>query len=702
MKSPQNKLIYTLHSGTAGDRVVAPSGESSFKIKFELQDDNDDYIKDYNVSFDGKLIFTGDDYAWIKTIEDSGDTCQSISIEMTDSRCGGTNIYERAIIKISDGEYNVDKCMVAIPVSATDLYENFNAFKGDELNIFDASGTRISAQYYGGLTGIEFDTLALPSTTFDFDHQAFDYFPNKNGEYPDFGTDYEDFFDTVVTPTALFAAGSTSYDSENLDIHAITGEYKIYDGTIPYHPAGAGTVAAQGWRLCYSQYKVTVTGLGTRVYTQTGKFIWCRLFKLIPTGSPALPGWIYDSTIGAYDKYARKPLLNKKSRDIVYSGAGPNAALTPYNPTIDNLRISVEMVNSIVGYTSLGDGQRFGQEATPQNGILLNDIITACFAHCCPGLTVVSNFFQINPTAPSANNPVTGQPSTTNNIVVFQKSDLKRPFDSNRATIGNHTTDELMKWLLEMFKVKMRITDTHVYIEDRTSPFFNNAVVMDLTTAPLNRMLAGANIYFFDKSDLPAKETFEFMDTKPGVNIVMGFGPQSDFVGAYLLYDGNCVNRTKTSGIKDHQLSRVTTDLEYIISAGPLKNETGSSVSTISDDGFVFLSTTLSGGVYTVQSLPPIIAPIDQLNNVMGWAYLHDMFFRTEANAKTGYMNNSPITFDSTKYIRQTKNLPIILCCIADFDPYAFVNWLLGEGIIKSAEYTIYDGTMKLQLMHQY
>lgn len=690
---PQNRLRYILHSPSAGDREVFPTGESTFKVRFDLSNEEDDPIFDYIVSFEGDLIFAGDDYHWLKDIEESAERCETLIVEIKDKGCSEEpEILPGTTIKLSDGEYDMDRCRATFKISSPDKYQCYNEKKDDKLNIFDAAGSGIDALFYDPTITIAFFDYSYVSPPFAFGSQAFEHFPNKNSEYPGFGIDNEEFFVNATTPAILYVDPATNLG--DLEPHITTGGYNLTDGDVPkFDPAyfsggSAALAAAQGWRLYYARYAIDTDTPGTNLNFQY-KFGWCRLEKFVPTGTP-VPGWIYvDTTLGV-DRYARVPVMGVKSRDIYYSQLPAASTFLT-----DEFAFTSEMINYIVGYDKTTDvtvhveRERNGYPVL-KNGISLNDIISQAVFHCCPDLTVKSDFFQINPWTVSADNPITGDDSTTNEIVVYQKSDVKRPFDSNVATVGSYTPAELMLWLWQLFQVKFRIVGTDFMIEHISSPLFNHSVVIDLTTPGFNKMISGTRVYTYVKP-FPSKETFLFADSRPDININDPFGPQSDFIGAHILYDGNCVDRSKT-GVKNNALSRVSTDVEYITQYGDKKDN------TISDDGFVFVSTAIISGDRYIITKPFILNTVEQINNVMGWAYLHDMFFRTDRNSISGTMNNASTTFDSTKYIKKSRRLVFDLCCIDDFDIYAFINWALGEGIYNNAIYSITNRTMDVEI----
>ena len=75
-----------------------------------------------------------------------------------------------------------------------------------------------------------------------------------------------------------------------------------------------------------------------------------------------------------------------------------------------------------------------GGTTSIDNGMHFSEVMKEILKGACPNLTLKSDFFQINPDNVSAINYVTGKTSTVNNIVIFQKSDVKRPTASGNAS----------------------------------------------------------------------------------------------------------------------------------------------------------------------------------------------------------------------------------------------------------------------------
>lgn len=680
-------MKYVFDTGT-DTREANPLGESTFKMVYELQDTTDDPVKDYNLTFDGNLVFEGDDYIWLLAIEQGDNRCETLYLNMYDKRCpddADTPIIAGTRIKLSDGTWNLDLCTVSIKVSSEDKYEDLNANKSDTLDIFNVAGEDkgITVDFTDGTIQFEFNDTEDTMREYD-STQFFQNYPDANGNYPGFMCEG----DTPMEGWPTYQ-GKLFNDLYGTELNPDADHAYLNIGSEPHINLYSDPFIAMrnfGWKLYYYQYKIQSgdliydatddppLGVHTKFYQ--ARFLWVREIMMLPV-TVANPGWLLDSTDGVTNKWCRKATLARRSTTV--SGRQPIAGLTyasQYNFEQTTYLIGADpddwfidahiYVNALKGLV---------------NGVKLNAVIQQAVADINPDLVVRSNFFQINPSLPSTLNPVTGTASTTDNIIIFQKSDVKRPFDSGHATIGEYTPQGLFNWLYTMFQVKYRIVGTDFLLEAVTDPVLNHPQQYDITVAPYNRMLAGTRIYSYATDALAGKETFEFEEAL-----------HADFIGLPILYNGDCVDRTKANGVLDHPLSDITTDIMYVM------EYTDADSDIISDEGFCLVSTKVVAGVYQVQSKAGILDSLQRPNNVFGWSYLHQDFYRSNRNAKTGVMNGQPTVFTSTKYIKKQSKLPVILCCISGFDPYASIKTALGTGIITKAEYSVYNSEMTFEV----
>jgi len=717
-----NNLTYTIISPTYGSRAVSPLGEPNFKRKTEIVNDEDrGALFDHIYTFDGTLKFVGRDYDFIMLIEsDLVARGEDLIIQIVDTATG-LEILEGTKLILNNGTYNHSKCEVTIPVTCPDLYELFNEKKGDELNMFEAAATLQTVKMFDYTPNFEFNTCEKVVGTTGLDGmtlstQNFEYYPNSRAQYPGFGCPGETA-DPYWFETSLKIFDTADLLTLTREPSATYEEY-LTTGSLPYfapdaallleYPAISYTTAfdalADGWKLYYFKYDINSNEDGS-VMLYIAKWQWVREVINVTIGTIMGAEWIYLGVFSGIDRYAKHVTLMPRTN--IYRPAHKFAAFP------NESRILFEYTTFLPGIaTSLVDPydnsqNKFGY-ADLVNGLRLNDIIEYAVGYCCPALTVKSDFFQINPFTVSTTDYVTGEESFVNEILMFQKSDVKRPWAPEHATKGIFTTESLFSWLKTMFNIRYRIDGDNFVIEYVTAPYFVHALGIDLTVEPYLKWTNNRNIHSYDKSvKLPAKETFTFMEVRKQV----AFSPEDDFAGMPITYDGNNVDRTSSGIVKEHKVDRITTDVYFIMehsgglgyvidtaTSNPYPVQQSTDDNVISDDGFCLIaSKIISGSRYGITK-DAILDTQNRFNNVLGWAYLHTKYYREFRNAPTGTINGIAVTFASTKYIKKSEPYTFRFCDISEFDPFALVNSDIGEGVVRSSTFNFSKKMLTIEL----
>lgn len=721
MQIPTNKLRYVLDCPGYGSQEATPLGESSFAMSYTLNNSDTSPRYSYDIEFNGALIFNGADFNFLYGAETGGFRCADMTVQLLSDGCGEgwEELLEGTKIKLSDGKWDLDQCTVTIPVISPAPYEALDEKKVDKLDMFTLFSPE-GVKMYDYVPQFQFSYMPFDSgggAGFDLSAQEFAHYPNKRAQYPGFSVEGEK--SDPYWPESDTKVFNTN-DLKQLTRNPVTFEEILSTGSIPMHfdyptYSGAFDAIAAGWRLYYFRYKIfNNTTMGSAMGYEA-RYRWVREIIYVPTGTPMASDWIYAGASGGDDIYVRPPILMPRTniyKPAYTSETFLNENLVFFEQTTYIVGATTNIINPYDNnddaHAGTSNGNVFGFEDLP-NGRLLNDVIVQSIAHCDPGLTVKSEFFQINPDVVTGTNYVTGQPSFVDKIVMFQKSDVKRPWATEHATVGNYTTDELLNWLYFMFKVKYMIAGNVFRLEHISSDYFRKPATINLTAPPLNRMLAGTRVYTYESKALPSKETFSFMEGR----IQVSFGPEDDFVGTPITYDGSCVNRTDKGNIQDRKVERVTTDILFIlINSGGTSTQVQESDTAnkytvyqdagngvISDDGFCFVASKIVSGVRYGFRLPGILETVDRINNVLGWAHLHNAFYRHEANAQSGTINAAGVTFYTTKPIRKQMRLPFDMCCVAGFDPHEQIVSALGTGVVKTAEWSPQSAVMRVELL---
>jgi hypothetical protein len=295
----------------------------------------------------------------------------------------------------------------------------------------------------------------------------------------------------------------------------------------------------------------------------------------------------------------------------------------------------------------------------------------------CGGLTIVSDFFQWNPESETPINYVTQAQNKYLNLILFQKSDVKRPNDSNNATKAETNFMDLLENICKTFNLGYKVTGNNFRLEHIS--FFESDLGINLLSNPLNKKyLNGTRKYGYDENKLPKYEKFSFMESG-----------SADFVGVDIRYSSNCVNNDEENR-SNNDVENITTDVLYCL-------ENPASDSDVGDDGFVIIACDGSNNVLFDDG---ILEANTSLNNVLSWAHLHRDLWKYGRVLFEGNMNGVDTEFESiVPTIKQNRFETIMSCdAIKAFDPLDQIKATLGWGFVQSAELTLSQCRMGLEI----
>lgn len=313
--------------------------------------------------------------------------------------------------------------------------------------------------------------------------------------------------------------------------------------------------------------------------------------------------------------------------------------------------------------------------ATIDNGVLLKDILLLMVNRFCPGLQVVSDFFQINPQNPSTINYVTGALTLVNKIVLFQKSDVKRPTAFNNATKAEITFDKLMEALSNMFNVFYSV-ENNVFRLEHISWFSRNAG-FNLTLPKYAKFLKGKNNYTYDIEDIPQKEIWKFKEQ-------LSYG---EWV-AQIDYSNACAIGSNKNNEKTYLVDELMTDVELCL------NNSSADSNVVEDAGFVMIATKQFNNDYY------IITEGGRLNNSLAWSKLVQRYHFHNRPINRGNFNGTMTTFLSTKPFKKGDKISIPLECGENFDPNNTMLTPLGIGIVDKAKFNLKTCMLDVELAY--
>lgn len=349
--------------------------------------------------------------------------------------------------------------------------------------------------------------------------------------------------------------------------------------------------------------------------------------------------------------------------------------------TLYDCQSSFEPIDEFGAYSATMTCKVLGYEGgttSIDNGMHFSEVMKEILKGACPNLTVKSDFFQINPDNPSTINYVTGKKSTTKDIIIFQKSDVKRPTASGNASKLEITLEDMLEVLLKMFNVKWRI-EGNIFRLEHVS-YYSKAVGTNVMSNELKKYFEGKRIYSYQSEKIPQKERFKFKEQQ-GADWNME-----------IVYSG-CVTNAKKNEV-ENIIDEAMTDVVFAI------QNPSSDSKFVEDNGFVLVSTKKIGNEYFINSEPSTNGT--RLNNVFAWVQLVRDFHYYERPMKSGIVNGLKTNFITSIPTKKGDKFAIPLnVCQTDFNPDDFVLTALGQGIVSSAKYRFNDSFLELDLIYE-
>lgn len=283
---------------------------------------------------------------------------------------------------------------------------------------------------------------------------------------------------------------------------------------------------------------------------------------------------------------------------------------------------------------------------TFSHGLKLQDVLTYLFDETDCGLTVKSDFFDLNADASAPSNAAyTAAALYCHNLIVFQKSDIKRhdASDQARSPAFRIKLADLLNDLKTMFNLDWTITDAGATFRLEHVSYFAPGAGNDYTTAKYKNELEQ------DKADAPRLTRFLYRDEQ-----------------CYPYFKGSPIEIYCGEDEKEVRLTLFSCDISFIVSDDGLES--------IGDDGFVLMCTEDVGGtLYNITN-----------NRPLSWTELHENFHKWEM-AGVGEINGSEVTPLSLKKTRKQPAFIAPHCCDDTFDPFDLITTALGDGQVQSA-----------------
>jgi hypothetical protein len=324
----------------------------------------------------------------------------------------------------------------------------------------------------------------------------------------------------------------------------------------------------------------------------------------------------------------------------------------------------------------------FGANGDPgsfDNGMEVNGLLSY-FANVYCGLRVKSNFLQLNPTDSFKSTYPALVDGLTEHNILFQKSDIKRASDINNATKAPYTFKKLLVSLCNIYNLWWKIDAGELIIEH--SSWFVRQVTLDLTTGKYPKFNKRTRRYSYQTEKLPRYETFKFMEAG-----------SPDFVGLPIEYPGDCASDKEGENKIETSIDRITTDLEYVMANSDPESQ------LVSDEGFFLMAARIYNGKLYTLTVEGILEDM-HVNNALGWAFLHKTYFKWWRLQLNGYLNGNYTVFESSRPSKKRIPLSIPFCCDDAIDLNGKLNTDMGQALVGSAGYSLYQEDLELNLLY--
>jgi hypothetical protein len=594
------------------------------------------------------LIFMGEDYTFLKSIDASGFRCATNCLTIQKFCSGAWVDYWSGKFSFTFCKVNDDDCRIEFTPDVNDIYTCLLEAQS-EYNILDISDIKTVRSESGN-----FYEFAVCSQS-------------KNGP-------------CLFAPPLFCGTNNTGtghpYNGEIM-CNPVTNTppgppYIIHDENVSFDCLPGGSY--DGWQL----YKNTTFITFPLLVAPTTQSIWFREVRItLDVGGVAIAPigttWVNQGPVvlgnGLHGhRWTRLPFdganYDASHYSFIHGGSCENIWYYNLNITTGPIYTRARSLTSVLDF-------------------ILEK--TNCFPD---GFTVVSDLLRINSAlTPADPDYVTGLQSEVDHLMFFQKSDVIYPGSSEPASKAPLSWTVLMKILHGLFAgnpqydggVYWKIYPGNVIRIEHIKWFVENHG-LDTLLPKYDEYTKRTKKYSFLKDELPNVEHFEFME-QDGI----------DFVGNDITYNTLCVNRDAVAGKSEIHLENVTTDVGFI----------QTDPTAIAKEGFVVMATHANNdGTFTLINGVGALSGLIILNAPLAWANIHAAYGKWGRIQPTGNMNGADTNFDSWIRTRRQEPFSIPLCCDDTIDYNDLIRSKLGWGKLETASFNTQSEKIKLTLLH--
>lgn len=324
----------------------------------------------------------------------------------------------------------------------------------------------------------------------------------------------------------------------------------------------------------------------------------------------------------------------------------------------------------IIGYDTQGNLIEI------DNGLPLQDVLEV-YANAC-GLTVVSDFFGINPDNTAPNNKAYDYAAAyLQDLVIYQASDVINASADINATILKMSFEKLFANLLK-YNVAIISSSTNVLRIEHVS---YRARRRHLNLLSNYKLIKGKRKYGYDKSESPRFERFtEKYETG-----------SEDFDNNYIEYDALCSDDSKNNE-KPYAAPNTVSNIGYLYNNADLIEDLDKQKDTIVIAAIVDGAIALSFGPLSGQSL---------INGPLAWSNVLPNLWLWDRPQKMGRINGTSAEFESIVPTRKQEKMTVRVCQNDFWDEFSeddLVKAHYGWSHVDDSEYTLPEEHLEVTL----
>lgn len=566
-------------------------------------------------------------FTYLMDMERQGLTCTRVDV-IIDRYCDCNETWiegwYKGYLRLNAGEWEVSGCKVTIPVVVQDPFTCLTSTWTDDVNMFDYGDPPVEATPFAGVI----QKLSCTS-----DVIVHDFYP------PSYNT---------------ATSWVNNYVWQHLQTHCL---FDVAPGAVN-HP----------WTLIKHTHITALTIIQTPPPVHLRAHIrirsqWGREFVAGATEPDGL-GWV--EVTGGWARplnVVDGPFLDQTTPE------GIEAIETEWFP-LANPDLGFVKHWTIVGQDQNGNSIfTNGKELGP----LLIDLLEPC------GLTVVSNFYNINPDGSNPDNDYyTRAQDDFHGIVLYQVTDIARLDETQSATIAYIKVKELLDAMKVAGNCDISLDGTIVRIEHLS--YWPKNVQMDLTQDEFYYLIKDKWKYTYDQEAQAKREIIAW-----GVETD---GKGGDFDGFPIEYDNACVNDQEDKSDKEYRATNYVTNILKVTGNEDFYDDT---------ETIVMVSTKN----LIVQSATQPISGFYKLNGNLAMGYLIPRYYDYSRPYKEGYINKTLTPLYQSLYLKLQAPITIPMQCedyLNNYSADGLIKTQLGACIIDIGTYTDPDGTLEVKL----